>query len=171
MAGSRLLSLGTRGSITGLQNSISGATTASPHANQFWDTFAGETEDTQPVSTRPPGKSSDRSSPVHVITGILQPTVHSSEGVRPVETYHRPVDAKHVCGQYPNLPDGYTGPHKTVPNTRQLGSVPGSTGCISSASDSRISSQVPTVLVRQHNLPVSSTSVSACQLPHGSLPK
>ena len=105
----------------------------------------------------PPGESSNRSGTVDFISGILQPAVRGPEGIGPMETGYRSIDAEHVCG-HSNLPDGHSGPHQTVPNVRKLGSVPGSTGCLSSDPDSYISPQVSTVPVRQVYLPVSSTS-------------
>ena len=101
MAGSRLLSLGTKGAITGLQDSFSRATTTSSHTNQFWDAITREAEDSQPASAGP----SKEKAAIEVVRDTSSPAFYSLLFVVPKASGQwRPIIDLSTLNTYVDIP-------------------------------------------------------------------
>ena len=158
MAGSRLLALGTRGAISGLQNPVLGATSTLSHSDKFRQIIPGETSNSRSASSRPSEEGSDRDGPRHHIASVLQPTFRGTESVRQMETHHRFIDSKYIR-KHTNVQDGHAGSDKAESTSRQLGSIPRPAGCVPTTTNPHSSPQVPAILLRRDGIPVSGSPI------------
>ena len=156
--------MGTKGVNRRIQDFVSRASSSSPLSGQFRQPIAREGTDQGSVGTRSFGERGLRVSSDHLFPGFLQPLIHCSKGVRPLETHHRSFHPEHVC-QHSHLQDGHLGSNQTLFDTRQLGSITRSARCISPVASSREPSQVSSLHVSQDRLSVPGTTVRAVDFP------
>lgn len=97
-------------------------------------------------------------------SGVLQSSLPSSEEKRLLETCHRPVHPKSICGRS-DFQNGNVGIYPEFHSTWPLGSFPGSGGCVLPRSDSPTVQEVPSFL-----FPKRGTTISVSPLRSGYSP-
>ena len=160
MAGSRLLSLGTKGAYSGLSNSVLRATSTASDTYPLWSVVFSKTGNPQQLVQDLLNKEA-----VEIVRETTSPAFYSLLFVVPKASGQwRPIIDLSTLNTFVDIPTfshGHSGAYKTLSDTRQLGNFYRSAGRLPADSYPCISSEVSPFHVRPPSLPVQGTPVRA----------